>query len=207
MLSELRVSGAVLPDTFGIWVLFQGLERATFSCQRQGEKSLWEQINKRKAHRACRCSIHSFKHFSPTPLRWRYSHLLITHILGYISESGAKTKGKLCFIVTTVCLSKHDITLSPPCGTESRFLSRRLPSPVVFAVCSTGAVWQSAFAAADSLLSVLLCLGRLDSNKLISSLRNQYSLIIAVYSCLIWSNIGNAEHLRRPPASDSRRNG
>lgn len=123
MLSELRDSGAVLQDTFGIWVLFQGLERATFSRQRQGEKSLWEQINKREARRACRCSIHSFKHFSPTPLRWRYSHLLITHILGYISESGAKTKGKLCFIVTTVCLSKHDITLSPPCGTESRWFA------------------------------------------------------------------------------------
>lgn len=53
MLSELRVSGAVLQDTFGVGVLFQGLELATFSCQRQGEKSLWEQINKREARRAC----------------------------------------------------------------------------------------------------------------------------------------------------------
>ena len=102
------------------------------------------------ARRACRCSIRTFTRFSPTPLPRRHLHLLITHILDYISESGAKTKGKLCFIATTGCLSKHDITLSPPCGTESCFLSRRLPSPVVFAVRSPGAVWQSAFAAAVS---------------------------------------------------------
>ena len=57
------------------------------------KKSLWEWINKRKAPRFCRCSIRTFTHFSPTPLRWRHLHLLITHILGYNSERGAKTRG------------------------------------------------------------------------------------------------------------------